>query len=318
MPSSLRWKWLFITFVVAACVFGIAGLPRSLEELSTNWRKNVRLGLDLKGGSHIVLQIQLQDAFKAEADAAIEALKEAFRKESISYASMDRNDPQSIEAAESIQVNIRGVPPNQTNDFRRITNDRLGKEWLLTAENSNNYRLNLRKEAAVKLRQDTLTQSIRTMERKVNGLGVAEAAVQKRGGTGGEAEILIQLPGVDDPGRVKAILQTSALLELCEVQDGPFPTREAVLSQRGGVLPLNTKIVRGSSRAGGGGSENWWLLTRSPVVTGRDLRDARAQQGEMPGRWETGFSLTPDAARRFERFTRPILASAWRSYWTIR
>jgi preprotein translocase subunit SecD len=288
---------------VAICVFGVTGLPKSSKELAANWNRNVRLGLDLKGGSHIVLQVQVQDAFKAEADAAIETLKQALRNENVGYNSIDRNDPESIETAESIQVNIKGVPLTQANDFRRVTNDLVGQQWLLASENSTDYRLSIRREAAVKLRQDTLTQSIRTMERKVNGLGVAEAAVQQRGGSGGEAEILVQLPGVDDPARVKAILQTAALLELCEVEDGPFPTREAVLSQRGGVLPLNTKIVRGSSRADGRTEQNWWLLARSPVVTGRDLRDARAQQGEFPGRWETSFSLTREAAGRFERFT---------------
>jgi preprotein translocase subunit SecD len=172
----------------------------------------------------------------------------------------------------------------------------------LVSENSTAYRLNLRKEAGIKLRQDTLTQSIRTIERKVNGLGVTEAAVQQRGGSGGETEIQVQLPGMDDPARVKPILQTAALLELCEVEDGRFPSRE-VLSQHGGVLPLNTKIVRGSSTAGGGSAENWWLLARSPVVTGHDMLDARPQEGEFPGRWETNFSLTREAARRFERFT---------------
>ena len=303
MPSKLRWKWLAITVVLAGCVFGIAGLPRSMGELSANWDKRVRLGLDLKGGSHIVLQVQVQDAFKAEADAAIEALRGPFRKENVAYNSMDRNDPDSIETAESIQINIKGVPVSQANEFRRVANDLLGGQWLLASENKTDYRLTLRKEAAAKLRQDTLTQSIRIMERKANGLGVAEAAVQRRGGAGGEAEILVQLPGVDDPARVKAILQTAALLELCEVKAGPFPTREAILSQHGGVLPFNTKLLRGSSRVGGR-AESWWLLTRSPVVTGRDLRDARPQQSEFPGRWETGFTLTQEAAGRFERFTR--------------
>ena len=99
MPSNLRWKWLFITLVVAACVFGVTGLPKSVKELSANWNRNVRLGLDLKGGSHIVLQVQVQDAFKAEADTAIEALRDAFRKQNVDYNSMDRNDPESIETA---------------------------------------------------------------------------------------------------------------------------------------------------------------------------------------------------------------------------
>ncbi len=84
MPKNLRWKWLLITLVVISCLFGGTGLPKSAKQFSTNLQTNVRLGPDLKGGRHIVLQIQIQDAFKAEADTAIEALKEQFRKENIS------------------------------------------------------------------------------------------------------------------------------------------------------------------------------------------------------------------------------------------
>jgi preprotein translocase subunit SecD len=289
--------------VVVACVVGIAGLPTSVEELSANWSRNVRLGLDLKGGTHIVLQVQVQDALKAEADSVIESLQRALRSEAIQYASIERNDPASIDAAESIQISIKGVPETQSSDLRRVVNDLHGQQWLLAPENSTDYRVNMRKEAAVKLAQETLRQSIQTMERRVNGLGVAEASVQYRGGRGGETEMLVQLPGVDDPARVKSILQTAALLELCEVREGPFPSRQAVLSQVGSVLPANTRIVRGSLRAAGGTAENWWLLSRSPVVTGRDLRDARAQQGDFPGSWETGFTLSQEAARRFQQYT---------------
>jgi len=191
----------------------------------------------------------------------------------------------------------------KTNDFRRLVNEALGGDWILTREGATNYRLNIRREAALKLRQDTQTQSMNTIDKKVNGLGVAEASVQQRGGTAGQADILVQLPGVDDPARVKGILQTTAMLELYEVKGGPFPSQSAALGQHGGALPLNTKIARGPLGSGEGGGEAWWMLTRSPVVTGRDLRDARAQQSELPGRWETSFVLTQEAARRFERFT---------------
>jgi len=299
--SNLRWKWVFIVAVVLSCVFGIIGLPTSKDELIANWNKNIRLGLDLKGGSHIVLQMQVQDAFKSEADAVIERLKEAFRKEAIEYVSMDRNEPNSIETAGTIQVSIKGVPSAKAGDFRRIVNDAVGQQWILAPENSTDYKLNLRTEASLKLRQDTLAQSMNTIEKKVNGLGVAEASVQQRGGSSGEAEILVQLPGVDDPARVKGILQTAAQLELSEVKGGPFASRDAALAQNGGLLPLATKLVRGAPRAGG--EAEWWLLARSPVVTGRDVRDARPQQSEKSGGWDTGFVLTQDAAKRFERFT---------------
>ena len=301
MSKSLRWKWLTIVAVVVACIIGVTGLPKSGGQFRENLRKNIRLGLDLQGGSHIVLQIQVQDAFKAVADTTIESLRQAFQKQNVNYAAIERNDPTTIESAETIAISIKGVPPTQAADVRRILNDLTSQQWILNSEGGD-YRLTMRQVAAVELRRNTLTQSIQTMERKVNGLGVAEASVQARGGRGGEAEILVQLPGVDDPGRVKSILQTAALLELAEVKDGPFPSQEAVFQKNGGVLPLNTRIVRGSARAAGGTGENWWLLSRSPVVTGRDLRDARAQKGEL-GRWETGFTLAQDAAQRFQRYT---------------
>ena len=207
----------------------------------------------------------------------------------------------SIEAAKTIQILIKGVPPDRTGDFRRIVNELASQEWTLTAVGDSDFRLDLRGDAAARLSENVLRQSIQTIERKVNGLGVAEASVQARGGSGGDTEILVQLPGVDDPGRIKSILQTTALLELSAVREGPFPSRDALLARFGGILPLNTKIVGGVPRAGA--PENWWLLSRSPVVTGRDLRDARAEQGDTPSQWQTGFTLTQEAAGRFERFT---------------
>ena len=81
MTRNLRWKWAFIIAVVLGCIFGVIGFPKSTAELVANWNRNIRLGLDLKGGSHIVLQMQVQDAFKSEADATIDRLEEVFRKQ---------------------------------------------------------------------------------------------------------------------------------------------------------------------------------------------------------------------------------------------
>ncbi len=123
MPKTLRWKWISIVAIVVSCFVGVLGIPRTSQELIANWNKNIRLGLDLKGGSHIVLQIQVQDAFKAEADAIIGRLKETLKTESIDYASMDRNEPSSIETADTIQVKIHGVPLAKAGDFHRVVND---------------------------------------------------------------------------------------------------------------------------------------------------------------------------------------------------
>ena len=288
MPAKLRWKWIVIVFVLLACIAGII-------------RGDIRLGLDLKGGSQIVMQIQVQDAFKVEADSAIERLGNALKDGRITYASMERNEPSSIETADGIRITVKGISPDQAAEFRRIASDVLRGNWAFISEDSSGQQLGLRPEAARQLRQDTVSQSINTLDRRINALGIAETTVQQRGGSDG-VELLIQLPGLDDPARIKSMLQTAALLELCSVVDGPFPSSAAAFEAHNGILPPNTRLVRSESRPEVG-TESWWLLSRSPVVTGRDLRDARVEQGEMPGTWDTGFVLTPVAAERFGRFT---------------
>ena len=300
MTRSLQIKWLFIVAVILICLYGIIGIPRSTADIANNFRNNIKLGLDLRGGSQLVMQVQVQDAFKVEADSTIERLKEDLKKAGVDYASMDRNDPQVLQDADKRQINVHGVPAVKAGDFRRVVNDQLGNVWNLTAVNPTDYRLLMKTTEALKLRKDTVAQTMNTIEKKINGLGVAESSVQQRGRAETDAEILVQLPGVDDPAHIKEILRTAAMLELVKVVDGPFQSREEALAKNGGVLPLNSQILKSVARAGT--QEGWYILDRTPVVTGRDLRDSHAQQGEL-GRWETSFVLTQDAARRFERFT---------------
>jgi len=300
MNSNLKVKILVIVVVILACIYGIIGLPTSMDQLVENWHKNIHLGLDLKGGSQLVLQVQIQDAFKAEADTVIQRLKDDLSAKRITYVEMSRNEPPTIQSAGTIQIDIKGVPGTSAGDFRSLVNDNFGGIWNLTPVNQTDYRLNMKTSEAIKLRQDTLTQSMNTIEKKINALGLAESSVQQRGGSTTESELLVQLPGVDDPARVKQILKTAAILELYEVVGGPYTSREDALSQKGGVLPLNTQILGSAAR--GGAPAEVYILSRTPVVTGRDLRDASPQQ-DQNGRWETRFQLSQDAAKRFERFT---------------
>jgi len=301
MASNLRVRVLIILGVILVCLYGIVGMPTSRAQVVDNLKRNIRLGLDLRGGSQLIIQVQLQDAFKAEADDVINRMKDALRKASIEYADITRNDPQSIQQADQIQINVSGIPPTKAGDFRRLVNDNFADVWILTPVNQSDYRLNMKPSEALRLKADTLTQSTNTIEKKINGLGLTEATVQPRGGSSDAAELLVQLPGIDDPAHVKQILGTQAVLELKEVLGGPFPSREEAMASKNGVLPLNAEIVPSATRAGE--TKQVYILSRSAVVTGRDLRDARAQQSGQSLGWETYFVLTQDAAKRFEAFT---------------
>ncbi|MCZ2146717.1 MAG: protein translocase subunit SecD [Bryobacterales bacterium] len=300
MDKNLRTRAIIIGATILACLYGIFGLPKSKDDLVENLKKNIRLGLDLRGGSHLVLQVQVQDAFKAEANTDVERLKEDLSKANINYNSIDTNDPQTIADADKIEIFIKGVPVDKTGALRTLINDKYDT-WLLSTTSSTDYRLAMKPTKALDLRRDTLLRSMQTIESRINGLGLAESSVQQRGRSDADSELLVQLPGVDDPARIKQIIGTAALLELYEVKDGPFATPEqARLNYPGGVLPLNSKIVKAPGRADQ--TEGYYVLARTPVITGRDLRNARPQQGEF-GKWETTFTLNQEAARRFGRFT---------------
>lgn len=285
---------------ILACIYGIIGLPRSAADLKSNVAQNIRLGLDLRGGSHMLLQVQVQDAVRSEALQTIERMKEEMRKASIDFASIESNEPTSVETADTIQITIKGIPVQKTSAFRTLVTDRF-PTWVLTSVNSTDYRMNMRPSELLVLKRDTVERSIQTIGNRINALGLTEPVVQQEGRADADFRILIQLPGVDDPARVKDIIGTAAVLEIVEVKDGPYPSQEAALAQHGGVLPLNTKLVKELPRSSGD-SLSWYLVSRTPVISGRDLRNARAGQDEFR-KWEAGFTLSQDGAKRFERFT---------------
>jgi preprotein translocase subunit SecD len=299
MNRNVKMKTAVIVAVILVCLYGIIGIPKSKDELVANWHKNIHLGLDLSGGTQLVMQVQLQDAFKAFADNSIERLRQELQKDAITTTGdITRNDPTTLEDADKIEIDVKGIPSDKSSAFRGIVNDQFA-DWVPTALNSSDYKLTMKATEALKLKQDTMSQTMATIERKINALGLSESSVQPTGRSDAEAELLVQLPGVDDPAHVKQLLQTQAVLEWDNVTEGPFSTREEAFTKHGGILPLNTKLVPTPLR---GGQQEWYLVSRSAIVRGTDIRDATAGQGEN-NRWETNFVLTQEAAKRFETYT---------------
>jgi preprotein translocase subunit SecD len=302
MKTNLRYKFFLILGVILLCIYGIIGLPKSKDELIANWHERIHLGLDLRGGTYLVIQVQQQDAFNQQAASDADRLKDAARKANIQVGEINVDEAKSIEDAKSVAIVVKGVPLAEAGTFRGLVTEQLG-EWVLTSVNPTDYRLSLKPTNALALWKNTLELSKNTIDKKINALGLTEATVQQRR-EDSRSELLVQMPGTDDPARVKQIIQTAGVLEIYDVKGGPFASREEALAQQGGVLPMGTKLIgqpntQGSpSKAGG-----IYLVARSPIVRGTDIMDAKPEQGKMPGTYATGFVLSQEAARHFADFT---------------
>ena len=302
MKRNFRLKFFFIIAVILVCIYGIIGLPTSKAALVANWNRNIHLGLDLRGGTYLVVQVQQQDAFNNKASTDADRLKESARKANVTFSDVTIDEAKSIQDATKAAIVVKGVPTTQAGTFRSIVNEQFS-QWLMTQVNATDYRLTMRPSEALAMWQNVLAQAKNTIDKKINGLGISEATVQQRR-EDRDSELLVQLPNIDDPARVKEILQTAAVLDLYDVKGGPYASRDEALAQNGGILPAGTKLIgeptdTGSTSRGGG----VYLVARTPVVRGPDIRDARAQQGDLPNSWDTGFVLSQDAAKRFASYT---------------
>ena len=302
MKRNLKFKFFLIAAVILVCLYGIIGLPRTKDQLIANWNKNIHLGLDLRGGTYLVVQVEQQDAFNAQASSDADRLKDAARKGGVQFSDVTLEEAKTLQDASKAAIVVKGVPPTQAGTLRGIVGEQFA-QWILTPQNGGaDYRMTMKPSEALALWQRVLAQSKNTIEKKINALGLSEATVQQRR-EDADSELLVQLPGVDDPARVKEILQTAAVLELYDVKGGPFESREAALAQSGGVLPPGTKLIGSPGTPANGAGGGVYLVARTPVVRGPDIRDSHGEQGQMPGAWNTAFVLSQDAAKRFSTYT---------------
>ena len=299
MQKNLAVKAIFIIAIMLVFLFGIFGVPKSLSGsgLSAAVQDRIHLGLDLKGGTHLILQVMVNDAVNADTDQAIERMKEEMRARNISYNDISKPDP--VNQPERIQ--LKGIPPESSGDLRSIVQDRLA-QYDLQSGPENSWLLTMKPSALKELKDAAVTQAIETIRNRIDQLGVSEPVIQEHGL--GDYQILVQLPGVDDPARVKEIMQSTALLEIRQSFGGPYGSEQEALQANNGVLPPDTVIMKGKSigTREGAPSDQYYVISRSSAVTGRDLRDAKPSRDEN-GRPDVTFLLKADGARRFANFT---------------
>ena len=306
MNPNLKWKALFIFAVILFCIyflFGSPNFPTSLAQVKDNFNHQIKLGLDLQGGTHLILQVQVQEAISQETDQTVDRLTTQLRTKNIHYDEVRRVD--------DTHILVRNIDSSQLSQFQDIISAQYANVWDMTptAGDPAGHTLTLRQNAIVQIKDSTMTQSLETIERRINALGLTEPTIQRRGGRN-DNEILVQLPGEGDPTRAKAVIQAGGQLELKLVEDvRTYSSESEALASHGGILPPGTELVHGRSetRTPTGAQdtgESWYVLSRAPVVTGRDLRSAIENRNtNNPGQFQVNFVLSPEAAQRFGPFT---------------
>jgi preprotein translocase subunit SecD len=268
--------------------------------LMAGLQQNIHLGLDLKGGTHLILQVMVNDAINADSDRALERLKADMKAANLAYAEITKPDPQGAPD----RIVLKGVPPESSSELRRIVQERL-PEYNLVSGPENSWVMNMRPAALTELQNRSVQQAIETIRNRIDQLGVTEPVIQEHGL--GEHQILVQLPGVDDPARVKEIMQSTAMLEIRQVIAGPFGSEQEALQQYGGVLPADAILLKAGRlmqrrTAGEAPRDEYYLVSRVSAITGRDLRTAEPSRDENNAP-DIRFLLTGEGGRRFAAFT---------------
>jgi preprotein translocase subunit SecD len=301
MNKNLLWKTVFIVAVLLIFAFGIIGWPQSWsgKGVVESLQNRIHLGLDLKGGTHLILQVKVNDAVNAETDRAVERLKEQLKARNIPYAEISKPDPANRPAL----IQIKGVPPQSSGDLRSIVTDQL-PEYDLNSGAEDSWTVAMKPSQENDLKNRAVQQAIETIRNRIDQLGVSEPVIEEHGL--GQYQILVQLPGVDDPARVKEIMQSTAMLEIKQVVGGPYGSEQEAYQQNGGTLPPDTILLPGhpvSARDTESAPQTvYYLVTRTSAVSGRDLRDAQPTRDEN-GRPAVRFVLTTEGGRRFGNFT---------------
>ena len=249
----------------------------------------IHLGLDLRGGIHLGLQVMTDDALNATVDDAVQTARDQVSRKGIAFSGAQRIDARSF--------SVEGVEPVRVKDVRDILRDFFREGWELREPAEGRFLVRMTDPFAKQIKERTVSEAIRTLERRVNELGVAEPVITETGSSGDQ--ILVQLPGVTDVEQAKRVVNRTAQLALKLVEDSA-PTEEALLQSFQGKVPDNMEVVQGAGETPG--QPVYYLVRREAIITGRDLKHARAgvDQNNAP---DVQFTLNPAGADKFKRET---------------
>ena len=291
MGKNLRWRVLLIVLVVAGAVAGYVGMgyahakkewtgPGS-PSIKDALKSAIKLGLDLRGGIHLVLQVNTNDALKAERDDAVETLKNQAKDSNLGAVELPTDTSFAVAVGgQTDTTKLDDVVKRFLPDWNVST---AGGKWTFA----------LKDPARRQIEDNAVSQAVETIRNRIDEFGVAEPLIVREGFD----RILVQLPGIDDPKRVKDLIKNTAFLELSLVESGPASEAALKAAYPGGAVPPQFKLVEYKTEAGRT-ERTYYVVRKQAVITGRDLKNARPTQGQF-GAHSVTFFLTATGSQKF-------------------
>ncbi len=289
MLHFARWKTAAILLV---CLVGtLVSIPNLIPRAAfPDWFpvRQVNLGLDLRGGSYLLLEVDLNTVIRERLDAMVDGARTRLRAANIRYVNLSADaanrrmglrvtDPAQIQAAVAVLRELANpvqLPTGQSVPDLEVTSSGDGQVWATLTEAG----LRAKSTAAVE-------QSIEIVRRRVDETGVAEALIARQG----SQRILVTLPGVEDPNRIKELLGRTARMTFHLVDEA---------AQMAATPPPGVMFLPGEREG------ERYAVRRRVEVDGANLTNARAGQDSRTGEWVVNFTFDSVGTRRFAQITR--------------
>lgn len=321
--SNFKWRVIIIVVITLLGIYGVFG-PRhkptkqdfTWSGIKANLRNNIRLGLDLKGGSHLVMRVKVEDAMRkmCQDDAAL-ALSLAKEK------NLPVTNARTDFTGGKYSFIVETSDPSKSQAIQDAIKEKIVVSDWSVSQSGNAITYNLTQTAINNFSTKAVEQALKIIDSRINAVGVAEPTLQRHGAAGSN-QILLQMPGIQDPERVKQLLATSSKLELVHVVSPPSPspvqtyaTEEEAKASMNGTVPPNRKIIKylekedpttGQAQSTDPNQKKYsWVVIETPsVVDGSELRDAQAvTRSGQDSDYQISFSLKPAGADKFGTWT---------------
>jgi preprotein translocase subunit SecD len=283
--------------------------------IKTTLASNIKLGLDLKGGSHLVMRVKVEEFLKTLTQTNANAIEAALKE-----SGLPLKEVRTEASPGNYRIALEATDGSRLGEIEEAVKKKVDLTDWTSSTSGNTITWTLTPTAQRALAEQATEQAKRIIESRLDAVGVAEPLVQRHGSQS-SYQILVQMPGIQDPERVKQLLKAESKLELVKIVSPPSPapaqtfnTEQEAKESLGGTVPSNRRILpyseRGEPTTAGDTTANQnqekkWVVVEAPaVVDGNELRNASATQAQGGGsEYQIAFALKPAGAEKFGKWT---------------